>query len=123
MRKNHWGIVGGAGGAVGLGLALALLVGGCGDDCSDAIAAGKEFLDDPANLTCQSNEDCQVVSTGCHTYARGICGQAQLNRDAAASSKWKTIQAGLDDCDMPGCSQCDAALVVQCADLRCGGVR
>ena len=123
MRTNQWGIASGGAGGVGLGLLLALLVGGCTNDCSDEIAEGQKFLDDPANLTCQSNADCEVVSTGCHTYAHGICGQAQVNRTAAATAKWKAIQAGLDDCGMTSCGQCAAALVAQCANLQCGGAR
>jgi len=122
MRSKIWGEVGrGAWRVLGAGVALGLLVGGCTGDCSDEIAEGQKFLDEPANLACESDADCEVVSTGCHTYAHGICGQAQVSRTAAASARWKTIQDNLDDCGITGCAQCDAALIPHCVEGSCGG--
>ena len=122
MRSKIWGDAGrGARRALSAGVAVGLLVAGCTGDCSDEIAEGQRFLDDPANLACQSNADCEVVFTGCHTYERGLCGQVQLNRTAAASARWKTIQNNLDDCEMTGCGQCAAALGVGCSEGFCGG--
>ena len=92
---------------------------GCGD-CSDEVAAANEFLEQPTNLTCQSDQDCAVVSTGCAEPERGLCGQAPLNRAAASSQKWKRISDALDDCDS-SCAQCDALLTPHCSDGFCGG--
>ena len=104
----------------------ALLLGasatGCaGGDCKDELEAANAFLDKPANLACQSNEDCVVVSTGCQTVARGLCGQAQLSRQAASSKEWSKLSGALRDCESGSCAQCDAALVPSCTDGMCGG--
>jgi len=92
----------------------------CGD-CTDAMEAANAFLDKPANLTCQSNEDCVVVSTGCYTVARGLCGQAQLSRQAASSKEWSKISGELRDCESGSCAQCAAALLPSCTEGTCGG--
>lgn len=89
-------------------------------DCADEIAAAQQFLDDPANLGCQVDQDCAVVGTGCQTFARGLCAQSQLSRVAAESSKWQAINKGLTDC-ATSCSQCLALLSARCVDGLCGG--
>ena len=100
--------------------ASALLV-GCAD-CSDESAAANEFLSAPLNLACQSDEDCMVVSVACADVSRSFCGQAQLNREAAESSKWKALSKDLEDCESGPCTQCLAALLPSCAaDGFCGG--
>jgi len=95
------------------------LLAACGD-CSDEIDAARSFLDTPANLSCQTDADCVVVSTGCETFARGICAQSQLNRGAAVSAKWQRLSQGLKDCTNE-CAQCAAALIVKCNGGFCGG--
>jgi hypothetical protein len=105
-----------------LALGLLHLVGalsGCGD-CSDEVEAANKFLEDPANLVCQSNEDCTVVSTGCAEPRRASCGQASLSRAAAASAKWQQVEEDLVDCDN-SCAQCDALLLPTCTSGLCGG--
>jgi hypothetical protein len=91
----------------------------CGD-CADESAEAQRFLDDPANLGCQVDEDCAVVGTGCQTFSRGLCQQSQLSRAAAESSKWQAISKGLDEC-ATSCSQCQALLSARCTDGLCGG--
>lgn len=92
----------------------------CGKDCEDEIEAARAFLDNPANLGCQTSDDCVVVNTGCHTFERGICSQAQLSKAAAASASWAEMSADLNDCE-DGCAVCAAGLSVQCTDGFCGG--
>jgi hypothetical protein len=92
---------------------------GCAD-CADESAAAQQFLDDPANLACQVDEDCAVVGTGCQTFSRGLCQQSQLSRAAAESSKWRAINKGLNEC-ATSCSQCLALLSARCVDGLCGG--
>jgi hypothetical protein len=91
----------------------------CGD-CEDETAAAQQFLTTPSNLVCQSDADCKVVLTGCTHPARGFCGQATLNQTAAASSRWKTLQTHLNDCDNE-CINCAALLEAHCASGFCGG--
>lgn len=102
-------------------LLLGASAAGCAGDCVDEIDAANAFLDKPANLTCQSNEDCVVVSTGCQTVARGLCGQAQLSRQAASSKEWSKLSGDLRDCHSGDCIQCAAALTPRCVDGTCGG--
>jgi hypothetical protein len=105
-------------GAVLLGASAAVCA--CGD-CADEIEAAQAFLDNPANLTCQSNEDCVVVSTGCQPVERGPCGQAQLSRQAASSEEWSKLSGDLRDCDSGSCAQCLLPLTPGCKDGMCGG--
>lgn len=100
-------------------LAATLSLVACGD-CEDEIEAARAFLDDPANLTCQTREDCVVVGTGCHTFARGLCSLAQLGQVAAASARWSELSAELRDCE-DDCAVCAADLSPQCIDGLCGG--
>jgi hypothetical protein len=100
-------------------VALGLVVAGCGD-CSEEMDAAEAFLSDRENLVCTTNADCVVVSTGCYTARRGLCEQAQLSRDAAATSRWKRIQSDLESCE-DSCDRCGAALAANCTDGFCGG--
>ena len=99
--------------AVSIGLSLV----GCGD-CTEEIEAAKMFLEQ--NRSCQTNDDCVAVLTGCHTFANGLCAQAPLNRSAAASSQWQRLSEGLEECENR-CTTCTAALVPQCTSGVCGG--
>lgn len=100
-------------------LPLAAALAGCGD-CSDEVDAANQFLETPANLACQSDDDCAVVMTGCAEPSRALCGQAPLNQSAAASDRWKHIHQALADCDS-NCAVCDALLLPKCTDGFCGG--
>lgn len=115
MRSGHLN-----GRGLGVFLAIARLLPACGGDCSDEVASAKEFLDDPAHLSCQVDDDCAVVGTGCHTFARGICAQSQLSSTAAASAKWRAISKGLADCEA-SCTQCLVGVSPQCRNGFCGG--
>ena len=105
---------------LGLGalLAVSTLL-GCKDDCADAVAAAEKFLGDPQNLTCESNEDCTVVSTGCAPVADAFCGQSPLSKRAAASAAWSQIQKDLQSCGT-SCAICTAALTPGCSAGTCG---
>lgn len=98
---------------------LASGLAGCGN-CSDATDRASNFFRTPANLVCQSDDDCAVVSTGCARPARALCGAAALNAKAASSDAWKDISEDLDDCG-DSCDVCGAALLPQCVDGFCGG--
>lgn len=113
----------------GLLWVLSLLLGaalvGCQDDCMDEKKAMESFLVEPAHLTCESNEDCTVVTVGCVPVdvPGSLCGQAQLNKSAAASSEWQRLRSDADDCAGKSCAVCDAALLPGCSDGFCGGPR
>ena len=106
-----------------LGLSVLLCAAGslvaCAE-CADESAAAQQFLDDPANLACQVDEDCAVVGTGCQTFSRGLCQQSQLSRAAAESTKWRALSKGLNEC-ASSCTACQALLSARCVDGLCGG--
>ena len=100
--------------------AMIAILAGCGDDdCSSEINAARDFLD--ANRSCQADTDCVGVSTGCHTFANGICGQAPLNRQASESPTWAKLSGSLDDCVGRECDMCLAGIVLRCTNGVCGG--
>ena len=105
-------------------LLAGFLATGCGDgDCGAEIETAEAFLSDPANLVCETHENCVVVGTGCHTVAGGTCQQAQLSRTASASQEWATISSKLQKCESGPCDHCGAALLATCAEGFCGGPR
>jgi hypothetical protein len=91
--------------------------------CNVAVEAAGAFLEDSQNRICQTDVDCMTVSTGCHTYDSGLCGQALLSRTAAESDRWLTLQKNLLECEGEDCMQCMAALLPRCTDGLCGGKR
>jgi hypothetical protein len=105
--------------ALALLLASAALTVAC-DECAEPIDEAGSFLERPSNLFCQSDAECTGVSTGCHTFSRGLCGQAQLNVNAAMTPEWKRLSEGLNSCDR-SCNQCLAAISPHCSDGFCGG--
>jgi hypothetical protein len=105
--------------ALMLAIASGALV-SCGD-CSDETATADQFIGNPVNLACQSDDDCVVVTTGCADVSRGLCGQAQLSGAAAASQAWKGLSQELEDCAPDSCSICLAALLPSCRSGFCGG--
>jgi hypothetical protein len=105
---------------------LSLLLGtsqvGCQDDCKDEGDAMQAFLVEPSHLSCASNDDCTVVTSGCAEVPRAFCGQVQLNKTAAASNSWKNLRSAADDCAGDKCAVCDAALLPGCKEGFCGGL-
>ena len=99
--------------AVSLGLSLVAC-----SDCTEEIEAARAFL--KGNRSCQSNEDCVAVSTGCHTFKNGLCAQAPLNRSAAATRHWQRLSQDLKGCENE-CVTCTAALIPECTAGVCGG--
>ncbi len=99
---------------------LAAMTAGCSNDCSDEIETGERFLSAAANLSCGSDTDCVVVTTGCHTFAGGFCSQSYLSRTAANSAEWSSIKGDLDDCEND-CAVCAGGLSPpRCVDKVCG---
>jgi hypothetical protein len=108
--------------ALGLLACMTLALAGCANGgCDEEIEAMGKFLNDPAHLSCKSDADCAVVETGCHTFDRGLCAQAQLNTEAASSSAWQKLSRDLADCESGECSRCLAQVVPGCKDGFCGG--
>jgi len=101
-------------------LAVSTLLTACVGNCDDETAAAQKFLSKATNLSCQSDSDCEVVSTGCGNPARSFCGQAQLNHAAATSASWKVLQNNLTDCSNE-CVSCAAGVTPACRDGFCGG--
>ena len=100
-------------------LAVSALLSACGN-CDDETEAAQQFLTATTNLSCVSDSDCVVVSTGCGEPARSTCGQAQLNHAAAANAYWKALQAELTDCSN-SCTRCAIGVIPVCRDGFCGG--
>ena len=98
-------------------LLLALNSLACGD-CTEEIDAARVFLE--KNRSCQVDDDCVAVSTGCHTFTGGLCAQAAVNRTAAATAEWQRLSQGLKGCQSE-CAACDADLIPQCTAGVCGG--
>jgi hypothetical protein len=101
-------------------LAVSTLLTACSGNCDDETEAAQQFLSKATNLSCVSDSDCEVVSTGCGHPARSLCGQAQLNHTAAASTAWKVLQDELTDCSNE-CVNCAARVTPVCRDGFCGG--
>lgn len=93
---------------------------GCEDDCQDERDAMQAFLVEPSHLSCTGNADCTVVTVGCAEVSRSFCGQATLNKAAAASSSWESLRSAAVDC-VGGCAVCSAALLPECKQGFCGG--
>lgn len=100
-------------------LALGLSFVACGD-CAEEIDEARVFLEQ--HRSCQIDADCVAVSTGCHTFANGLCAQAPVNRSAAATTQWQRLRRALERCERE-CDICTAALVPQCTGGFCGGPR
>ncbi|MES1178163.1 MAG: hypothetical protein ABUL62_27815 [Myxococcales bacterium] len=92
---------------------------GCNSDCGGEYERARQFVENPANLSCQTDNDCVVVGTGCQQFQRGVCNQIGLNRSAAASSKWRQLNQELSDCQGDDCTHCAAALILHCNQGQC----
>ena len=91
------------------------------DVCRVELDAIAQYLDEPAHRACQSDQDCAVVNTGCHTFPRGFCGQATVNTQAAQAQEWTELEGALRDCQSgDDCTLCAGQLVVTCASGLCG---
>jgi hypothetical protein len=95
-----------------------LLLTACGD-CQDEIDAAGRFLQQPENLACQTDQDCRVVPTTCHTFPGGACSQAHLNVQAASSAEWKKLSDALDSCQSDDCINCASLLEPNCLEGVC----
>jgi hypothetical protein len=108
--------------APGLLACMTVALAGCANGgCDEEIDAMGMFLNDPAHLSCKSDADCVVVGTGCHTFDRGLCSQAELNTEASRSSAWQKLSRDLADCESGECSRCLALLLPGCDNGFCGG--
>jgi hypothetical protein len=107
-------------------LPAAVLMGSAPDDpevsCKREIDAMGSFLAARENLVCAEEADCVIVETGCHTFERGACNEAPLNRKAARSSRWGKLRADLKSC-CPAYEECLAGLLSGCSHGFCGGPR
>ena len=101
--------------------AVALAIAGCeSDSCDEEVVDRAEAFVD-AHQSCQSNDDCTVVSDSCGEIPGGFCGQLAMNREGAESAEWKARQRELHACAPSSCVVCDAALVPTCKDNSCRG--
>lgn len=99
-------------------LVFSVWLAGC-HDCEEETAAAEQFLTTPANLSCQTDADCTVVSTGCGRPPSSSSGQAVLNRTAAASDRWKLLQSNLSNCE-DTCLQSAILVNSSCSSGVCG---
>jgi hypothetical protein len=104
----------------GAGVALNLfLLPGCGD-CENEQAAARQFIE--THQSCEVDEDCVVVGTGCFTIPSGLCSQAIMSREASRSVEWSEIHGDLLDCENECVAVCGAALNAgPCVENSCGG--
>jgi hypothetical protein len=100
--------------------AIALAVSGCDSGCDrELVERAEAFID--AHQSCETNEDCVVVSDFCAEVAGGYCGQLTMNSEGAASAEWRAIEGDLSDCAPSSCEVCGAALVPTCTAGSCRG--
>jgi hypothetical protein len=104
----------------GSGFALLAGTASC-DTCQNEIEAVAQFLNRPENRACETEADCRIVSTACHTFSRGVCAQDHLNAQAAASEEWQTLSGNLANCESGSCTVCGAAALAHCSEGFCGG--
>ena len=74
-----------------------------------------------AHQSCETDEDCVVVSDYCEELPGGWCGQLTMSREGADSAEWGEIDAELSDCGPSECTVCLGALVPTCNKGSCGG--
>ena len=102
--------------------AVALAVVGCdGDTCDEEVVdRARAFVD--AHQSCETNDDCSVVSDACGEVPGGFCGQLAMNREGAESAEWKALERTLKACAPPSsCVSCAAGLGTGCKDHSCRG--
>lgn len=99
--------------------AVALAIAGCDSDSCDeeVVDRAGAFVD--AHQSCQTNDDCTVVSDFCGEVPGGFCGQLSMNREGAESAEWKARERALKACAPSSCTVCDAALLPTCKDNSC----
>lgn len=99
---------------------IALAVVGCDSGCDrEMVDRAVAFLD--AHQSCDSDDDCVVVSDFCAEVPGGYCGQLSMNREGAESAEWQAFERDLSDCAPNSCAVCGAALVPSCTAGSCRG--
>ena len=89
---------------------------GCDQETIDRAVA---FIE--SHQSCQTDDDCVVISDFCEEIPNGFCGQLTMNREGSESGEWRTITEDLRSCAPTECSVCGAALVPGCGNGSCGG--
>lgn len=99
---------------------MAFAVVGCESECDqETVDRAVAFLD--AHQSCETDDDCIVVSDFCAEIPGGYCGQLAMNREGAESAEWQALERALSDCGPSSCTVCDAALEVACTGGSCRG--
>lgn len=89
---------------------------GCDQETVDRAVA---FLD--AHQSCETDDDCAVVSDFCGEVPGGFCGQLSMSREGAESAEWDALARAVSDCAPSSCEVCAAALVPTCTAGSCRG--
>jgi hypothetical protein len=98
------------------------LVGACLSGCKtgcdgDTIQRATDYLD--AHQSCETDDDCVIVSDYCGELPGGFCGQLPMSRAGAVSARWKQLDAELRDCAPDECAVCLAAAIPACTEGSC----
>jgi hypothetical protein len=94
----------------------------CKSGCdADTIERATAFLD--SHQSCETDDDCVIVSDYCGELPRGFCGQLSMSRSGAASAEWKELDAELRDCAADDCAVCLAAAIPTCTAGSCSPPR
>jgi hypothetical protein len=103
--------------AVSLGsLGLCACKNGCD---AETVQRAVAFLD--SHQSCETDDDCVIVSDFCEELPGGFCGQLPMNREGALSKEWQALDAELRDCGPDSCSVCGAASIPTCTAGSCRG--
>jgi hypothetical protein len=91
---------------------------GCKGGCdADTIQRATDYLD--SHQSCETDDDCVIVSDYCGELPGGFCGQLPMSRAGAVSAEWKELDAELRDCGPDKCSVCGAGAVPTCTAGSC----
>jgi hypothetical protein len=97
-------------------------VSGCKSGCdAETIQRASDFM--ASHQSCETDEDCVIVSDYCGELPRGFCGQLSMSRAGAVSAEWKNLDAELRDCAPDDCAVCLAAAIPTCTDGSCSAPR
>jgi hypothetical protein len=102
-------------------VSMAWAAAGCeSDSCNqETVDRAVAFLD--AHQSCETDDDCVVVSDACGEIPGGFCGQLSMNSEGAESGEWQALERAIADCAPSSCTVCDAALVPTCTAGSCRG--
>jgi hypothetical protein len=90
-----------------------------GGNCTEHVAAANVFIEHEDNLSCRTDADCVVESTGCAPVKGAYCAQIGLKREAAESAAWQELSGQLDACAEDDCAVCGALLLPSCSNGLC----